>query len=123
MEVTWWRASARERHALAAHLVSAVVSFVALVVSAHDHHTRHPLPLIPGHDMSQLPQLLLASLDPNSRKQAEQSLHALSQQHGFLPTLLTLVLDPSQDRAVRLAGSVFFKNVVKNKWADVRLTC
>ena len=70
--------------------------------------------------MSDLPSLLLASLNPSSRKQAEQNLHALSAQPGFLPVLLTLVLEASQDRSVRLAGSVFFKNVVKNKWEDVR---
>ncbi|EKM56806.1 uncharacterized protein PHACADRAFT_141741 [Phanerochaete carnosa HHB-10118-sp] len=68
--------------------------------------------------MSDLPQLLLASLNPVTRKQAEQSLHALSQQPGFLPHLLRLVLDTSQDRSVRLAASVFFKNVVKNRWDD-----
>ena len=71
--------------------------------------------------MSELPQLLLASLNPATRKQAEQNLHALSQQPGFLPLLLRLVLDSSQDHSVRLAGSVFFKNVVKNKWEDVSL--
>lgn len=71
--------------------------------------------------MSDLPGLLLASLNPDSRKQAEQNLHALSQQPGFLPVLLRLVLEASQDRSVRLAASVFFKNVVKNKWEDVCL--
>ena len=67
----------------------------------------------------QLPALLLASLHPNPRKQAEQNLHALSIQPGFLPVLLRLVLEATQDRSVRLAASVFFKNVVKNKWEDV----
>ncbi|KIP01732.1 hypothetical protein PHLGIDRAFT_336871 [Phlebiopsis gigantea 11061_1 CR5-6] len=68
--------------------------------------------------MSDLPALLLASLSPHTRKQAEQSLTALSSQPGFLPHLLRLVLEPSQDRSVRLAASVFFKNVVKNRWED-----
>ena len=69
--------------------------------------------------MSDLPALLLASLSPATRKHAEQSLTALSVQNGFLPHLLRLVLEPTQDRSVRLAASVFFKNVVKNKWEDV----
>ncbi|KAI0340315.1 Cse1-domain-containing protein [Trametopsis cervina] len=68
--------------------------------------------------MSDLPALLLASLNPQSRKEAEQNLHALSAQPGFLPVLLRLVLETSQDRPVRLAAGVFFKNVVKNKWED-----
>ena len=70
--------------------------------------------------MSDLPALLLASLSPATRKHAEQSLTALSVQPGFLPHLLRLVLEPAQERSVRLAASVFFKNVVKNKWEDVR---
>ena len=70
--------------------------------------------------MADLPALLLASLQPDSRKQAEQSLQALSLQPGFLPHLLTLVLQSSQDRAVRLAGSVYLKNLVKSRWDDVR---
>ena len=72
--------------------------------------------------MAELPTLLLASLNPETRKQAEQNLHALSVQPGFLPVLLQLVLEAGQDRSVRLAASVFFKNVVKNKWEDVRFS-
>ena len=82
------------------------------------HHPPHTLPATRA--MSQLPELLLASLNPNTRKQAEQNLNSLSQQPGFLPVLLRLVVEPSQDRSVRLAASVFFKNVVRNKWEDVR---
>ncbi|KIK60075.1 hypothetical protein GYMLUDRAFT_44063 [Collybiopsis luxurians FD-317 M1] len=68
--------------------------------------------------MSDLPQLLLASLDPNTRKQAEQSLNAYSTQTGFLSHLLRLCLDHSQNAAVRLSGSVYLKNVVKSRWED-----
>lgn len=69
--------------------------------------------------MSDLPALLFASLDPNTRKEAENKLTAYSLQNGFLPHLLTLVLDSSQNNAVRLAGSVFFKNVIKKRWSEV----
>lgn len=72
--------------------------------------------------MSELPALLLSSLSPATRKQAEQNLHILATQPGFLALLLRLILDPSQDRAVRLAGSVFFKNVVRRKWEEVCLS-
>lgn len=70
--------------------------------------------------MAELPTLLLASLNPSSRKQAEQSLQSLSVQPGFLTHLLTLVLQGAQDRAVRLAASVYLKNIVKSRWEDVR---
>ncbi|KAI0329277.1 Cse1-domain-containing protein [Cubamyces sp. BRFM 1775] len=68
--------------------------------------------------MAELPSLLLASLNPSTRKQAEQSLQSLSIQPGFLSHLLTLVLQTSQDRAVRLAASVYLKNLVKSRWED-----
>ncbi|PIL29858.1 hypothetical protein GSI_08065 [Ganoderma sinense ZZ0214-1] len=68
--------------------------------------------------MAELPSLLLASLRPDSRKQAEQSLHSLSLQPGFLTHLLSLVLQSAQDRAVRLAGSVYLKNLIKSRWED-----
>lgn len=72
--------------------------------------------------MSDLPALLLASLhpDPANRKQAEHSLNAISTQPGFLLLVLQLVLEEGQDRSVRLAGSVFFKNVARRSWDEVR---
>lgn len=68
-----------------------------------------------------LPTLLLASLQPTSRKQAESSLNALSLQPGFIIALLRLVLESTQDRAVRLAGGVYLKNLVKLRWEEVSL--
>jgi len=69
--------------------------------------------------MAELPGLLLASLSPDIRKQAEQNLQAMSTQQGFLSHLLRLVLEPSQDRAVRLSGSVYLKNITKLRWEEV----
>ena len=70
--------------------------------------------------MADVPQLLLASLRPDTRKQAEQSLTALALQPGFLTGLLQLVLTPGQDRSVRLAGSLYLKNTIKKRWEEVR---
>lgn len=69
--------------------------------------------------MADLPSLLLASLNPDTRKQAEQNLTVLSSQQGFLIHLLNLILEPSQDRAVRLSGSVYLKNITKLRWEEV----
>jgi exportin-2 (importin alpha re-exporter) len=66
-----------------------------------------------------LPTLLLASLHPTTRKQAESNLNELSLQPGFITALLRLVLEASQDRAVRLAGGVYLKNLVKLRWEEV----
>ncbi|KAI0077557.1 Cse1-domain-containing protein [Panus rudis PR-1116 ss-1] len=68
--------------------------------------------------MADIPSLLLASLAPATRKQAEQNLQALSLQPAFATHLLRLVLDTSSDRSVRLAGSVYLKNLVKSRWDD-----
>ncbi|KAF7419339.1 importin-alpha export receptor [Pleurotus ostreatus] len=67
--------------------------------------------------MSDLPTLLTASLRPETRKQAEQALEALSRQSGFLASLLRLVLE-SSDRAVKLSGSVYLKNIAKSRWEE-----
>ncbi|CAK5267603.1 unnamed protein product [Mycena citricolor] len=68
--------------------------------------------------MSDLASLLLASLNPATRKVAEQSLTELSSQQGFLGHLLGLILDTSKERAVRLAGSVYLKNIAKLRWEE-----
>jgi exportin-2 (importin alpha re-exporter) len=72
------------------------------------------------HPMADLPALLLGSLQPATRKQAEATLAQYADQAGFLQHLLQLVLTPGADRPVRLAGSVYLKNTVKRKWDDVR---
>src|ERR1700722_17261257 len=69
--------------------------------------------------MSDLASLLQASLLPATRKQAEQSLNSLSSQEGFLPHLLQLVLDQATDLSVRLAGSIYLKNLAKLRWDEV----
>jgi exportin-2 (importin alpha re-exporter) len=70
--------------------------------------------------MADLPALLLASLNPNTRKASEQTLGQLSTQPGFLGALLQLVLAPTADRPGRLAAGVYLKNVVKRMWDEVR---
>jgi exportin-2 (importin alpha re-exporter) len=70
--------------------------------------------------MADLPTLLLSSLNPGTRKEAESALSQYSDQPGFLSALLQLVLSPAAERPVRLAGSVYLKNTVKRKWDDVR---
>ncbi|KAF8511326.1 CAS/CSE protein [Gautieria morchelliformis] len=68
--------------------------------------------------MSDLPSLLGSSLSPAARKEAEQSLVDFSLEPSFLLHLLGLVLNASQNKGVRLAGSVFFKNVIKKRWSE-----
>jgi exportin-2 (importin alpha re-exporter) len=69
--------------------------------------------------MTDLSTLLQASLSPDTRKKAEHELNLLSIQPSFLPTLLHLILDFSQTRAVRLSAGVFLKNVTRTRWEEV----
>lgn len=71
--------------------------------------------------MADLPTLLLASLNPQTRKQAEQNIDALSTQPGFLSHILQLALTQSQDRSVRLSAAVYLKNLTKLRWDEVGL--
>ncbi|KZV93299.1 importin alpha re-exporter [Exidia glandulosa HHB12029] len=68
--------------------------------------------------MADLSSLLLASLHPSTRKQAEQQLETLSLQPGFPAHILQLVLNPGADRGARLAASVYFKNIIRKRWSD-----
>jgi hypothetical protein len=72
--------------------------------------------------MADLAALLQASLIPDTRKQAEVALKQISVQPGFLPHLLQLVLDHSKEMSVRLAGSIYLKNIAKLSWDEVRFT-
>ncbi|KAF8839712.1 Cse1-domain-containing protein [Paxillus ammoniavirescens] len=68
--------------------------------------------------MSDIASLLNASLQPASRKQAEQQLSQLTTQQGFLPHLLGLILDSTQERSTRLAGGIYLKNIAKLRWEE-----
>ncbi|KAG9044436.1 importin-alpha export receptor [Tulasnella sp. UAMH 9824] len=64
-----------------------------------------------------LSDVLLASLSPSTRSQAETTLSTLSTtQPQFLTSLLQLVLDQSQQIQARQAAAVYFKNVIKRRW-------
>lgn len=65
-----------------------------------------------------LSSLLLASLDPSARKQAEAALEGLSTQQGFLFALLQLIIADGGDQSARLAGAVYLKNLVRSRWEE-----
>ncbi|CAA7263712.1 unnamed protein product [Cyclocybe aegerita] len=94
------------------------IMVLLILTAAPGFHLNHLLRLRVDPTMADLPSLLLASLNPDTRKQAEQNLTAFSTQPGFLTHLLSLVLEQSQDRAVRLSGSVYLKNLAKLRWEE-----
>lgn len=72
--------------------------------------------------MADLPSLFLASLNPQTRKEAENTLEQLAIQPSFALHLLTLTLNASQDRAVRLASGVYLKNIARKRWDPVSVS-
>lgn len=65
-----------------------------------------------------VPELLLGSLNPATRQQAEKQLGEAAKQPGFVPHLLSIVLDKGQKNEVRMAAAVYFKNAARRRWAD-----
>jgi len=65
-----------------------------------------------------LSNLFLASLNPQTRSQAEASLLQASIQSSFLVQLLQLVLNTSERKEARQAACVYFKNTVKRRWNE-----
>jgi len=69
--------------------------------------------------MAELAALFSASLDPGTRKQAEQALTEASLSQNFAIEVLALALSSTQDRAIRLASGIYFKNTIKRRWSPV----
>ncbi|KAF8307881.1 Cse1-domain-containing protein [Clavulina sp. PMI_390] len=67
---------------------------------------------------SPVPALLAQSLVIDQRKNAEAQLSSMAVTAGFVPHLLQIVLDRSQDIPVRQAACVYFKNQIKQRWDD-----
>ena len=63
-------------------------------------------------------ELLALSLDFRQANQVEEKLRSLESTEGFPVTLLQVVSDPQVPLDTRLAGALFFKNLVKRKWND-----
>lgn len=58
------------------------------------------------------------SLLPQYAKQAEQQLKSIESQPGFSINLLHVVASRNLNISIRLAGALFFKNLIKRKWIN-----
>jgi exportin-2 (importin alpha re-exporter) len=72
-------------------------------------------------NLSTLRSILLSTIqsDNNIRREAEAYITSLETQNGFLIVLLhliTILSDSSEDKAIRVAASIFFKNAIKKRW-------
>ncbi|SCU88032.1 LANO_0D00870g1_1 [Lachancea nothofagi CBS 11611] len=69
-------------------------------------------------DLESIAQLLAQSVDASTAKMAEVNLKALESQNGFALTLMHVIASGNLPVATRLAGALFFKNLIKRKWID-----
>ncbi|OBA20127.1 Cse1-domain-containing protein [Metschnikowia bicuspidata var. bicuspidata NRRL YB-4993] len=70
------------------------------------------------NSLETIPIYLKESLDPRNAKEAEAHLRAIECQPHFAINLLNVVASSNLDSSVRLAGSLFLKNLVKRKWVN-----
>ncbi|KAF2204358.1 Cse1-domain-containing protein [Delitschia confertaspora ATCC 74209] len=69
-------------------------------------------------ELQALAQLLEASLNPQTSKQAEAAIAEKQNTPNFSLKLLQLVASNNFPSSVRLSSAVYFKNYVKRNWAD-----
>lgn len=70
------------------------------------------------NSLEAIPVYLKQSLDPQSAKQAESHLRSIETQPHFAINLLNVVASTSVEPAIRLAGSLFLKNLIRRKWTN-----
>ncbi|KAF3935709.1 Exportin-2 [Dactylella cylindrospora] len=69
-------------------------------------------------NMRALATLLANSLDPSQNREAEKQLKSAENNLGFPLMLLRTVATPELPVNVRLAGALFFKNLIRRNWTD-----
>lgn len=75
-------------------------------------------------NLSTLRGILLSTIqsDNNIRRQAEAYITEIESQNGFLIVLLhliTVLSDSNEDKNIRVAASIFFKNAIKKRWNPI----
>lgn len=69
-------------------------------------------------DIQGVVSALEQSLNPTTAKTAESALKVMETQEGFPVTLLHVIANNNTPNSIRLAGALYFKNLVKRKWID-----
>lgn len=69
-------------------------------------------------DLQPISQLLQATLNPQTNKEAEAALRAEAAKPGYSIKLLHLVANAQEQMHIRLAGALAFKNLIRERWTD-----
>lgn len=70
------------------------------------------------NSLESIAKYLESSLSPQHAKDAERQLKSLENEPGFSITLLHVIASSNLNISIRLAAALFFKNLMKRKWAD-----
>lgn len=70
------------------------------------------------NSLEAIPKYLDQSLLPQHAKEAEAQLKSIENQPGFSVNLLHIIASTNLAPSIRLAGVLFFKNLVKRKWVN-----
>ncbi|CUM63920.1 uncharacterized protein PRCAT00001508001 [Priceomyces carsonii] len=70
------------------------------------------------NNLELIPKYLEQSILPQHAKQAESLLRSMESQPGFSIDLLHVIASTNIEPSTRLAGALFFKNLIKRKWID-----
>ncbi|EMG45589.1 CSE1 Importin alpha re-exporter [Candida maltosa Xu316] len=68
--------------------------------------------------LESIPKILEQSLHPQYSNQADKTLKSIENEPGFSINLLHVIASTSLQQSIRLAGALYFKNLIKRKWLN-----
>lgn len=68
------------------------------------------------NSLETIPTILEQSLHPQFSNQADKTLKSIENEPGFSINLLHVIASTNLQQSVRLAGALYFKNLIKRKW-------
>lgn len=70
------------------------------------------------NNLETIPKILEQSLHPQFSNQADKILKSIENEPGFSINLLHVIASTNLSQSIRLAGALYFKNLIKRKWLD-----
>ncbi|KAI5964902.1 CSE1 [Candida pseudojiufengensis] len=71
-----------------------------------------------SNSLEVIPKILEQSLTPQFSNQAEKELRSIENESGFSINLLHIIASTNLSLSIRLAGALYFKNLIKRKWVN-----
>ncbi|KAI5951635.1 CSE1 [Candida jiufengensis] len=71
-----------------------------------------------SNSLEVIPKILEQSLNPQFSNQAEKELRSIENDPGFSINLLHIIASTNLSLPIRLAGALYFKNLIRRKWLN-----